>query len=137
MDVCSGALARLRARFSAPECRFGPDARGPQGRQWSDPCGAEPCGGRQAFAEGEAGPAAEAAARSLEERIAFAHSSHVACREAADALARARAAWEAAAAETAPAARLARCGWVSRVCESARSHRQARADALLLSVEHN
>lgn len=64
--------------------------------------------GRQAFAEGEAGAEAEAGARSLEERISFAHSSHVACREASEALARARAEWEAAAAETVPAARLAR-----------------------------
>ena len=62
---------------------------------------------RQAFAEGEAGPEAEAAARSLEDRIAFAHSSHVACREGLDALERARGAWAALpdAASLSPAAR--------------------------------
>jgi hypothetical protein len=67
-------------------------------------------GGRRAYAEADdgGGPAAAAAAAALEERIAFAHRSHAACREAADALARARAAWAAYEADTRTKARIER-----------------------------
>ena len=88
---------------------------------------------RRAYAEADAGAEAEAAVRSLEERIAFAHSSHVACREASDALARARTAWAAITDESLPASRLARLAHG----RPAYCGRLPRAGECLAWVEHN
>ena len=62
---------------------------------------------RGAYEASDWGPCEKAAVQSLEDRIAFAYSSHAACREASNALACAQATWIGLAKETRPAARLA------------------------------